>query len=48
MNRIPVEEYLSIDSKTTIVEPTAQDLLNEGLEIGMTEAKKSPVKKILK
>lgn len=48
IKRVPVEEYLSIDSKIGIKEPTAQDLLNEGLEIGMTEAKKSPVKTILK
>lgn len=46
--RVEVPEYLMIDSKIWIKEPTAQELLEQGLELGTTEAKQSPVKKILK
>lgn len=48
--KVDKPEYLSIDSKIVVKEkePTASELLEQGLLNGMTEAKKSPVKQILK
>jgi len=46
--RVDVPEYLTVDSKKAIIDPTPSQLLDQGLSLGMTEAKQSPVKKILK